>query len=156
MSSVDQPQVSARDKASLVTDNTTNRQSGESDSLSAHRLDKPGSLNAVRQLNGSPAIAETGMTGVLPAVTFVGTEGVPGKARTDSTASFKFGGIWNDVKQSASTVGKVGEQLLIGAANEVINHPGTLLKDAAIRCCHWSRHDLLARTNCSSGACSGL
>jgi hypothetical protein len=36
------------------------------------------------------------------------------------------------VKHVASTTGQVGEQLLAGAADEVIHHPGTLLKDAAI------------------------
>jgi hypothetical protein len=130
VSNVDRAVIFApQEQSSLTGEKDSSLQFKEKDTLSNHRLDNQANLKDMKILNVSSP--ETG-TVTLPALTLTGTDSDKVAKPTESSTTSMFSNIWGDVKQVASTATKVGEQLFDGAADEVIHHPGTLLKDAAI------------------------
>jgi hypothetical protein len=110
------------------------REAGESAHLA---LSAPEDLAAVR----ATLTAEKGAAQhpALPEVTLVDAEAQAGQDTAhpapESAAGsdhFSWTGAWHSIEHLAQTAGTVAEDLGKGAVNEVVDHPGTLLKDAAI------------------------
>jgi hypothetical protein len=127
VSNIDQTSGSASlDKTSLPSDINPNRQSIENDNLNTQRLNGQANLSDVRQLNSSRSNTGTGM---LPLISLVSAGTAPVNAPTESPTKSMFGSIWSELKHAVSTTGRVCEQLLAGAADEVIHlsYDATLL-----------------------------